>query len=49
MSSASRLPPNALPSSMTLENNSAFRAFSAMTFSSIVSLAMWGPTAFRRT
>src|SRR5271157_6202505 len=38
MSSASRLPPNSLPSSMTLAKSSAFRAFNAMTFSSIVSL-----------
>jgi len=39
MSSAPRLVPKTLPSSMTLENSLAFLAFSAMTFSSIVSLA----------
>jgi hypothetical protein len=39
MSSASRVAPKTLPSSMTLEKSLAFLAFSAMTFSSIVSLA----------
>ena len=39
MSSAPRVVPKTLPSSMTLENSLAFLAFSAMTFSSIVSLA----------
>ena len=39
MSSASTVVPNALPSSSTLENSLAFLAFSAMTFSSMVSLA----------
>jgi hypothetical protein len=39
MSSASMVVPNAFPSSSTLENSLAFLAFSAMTLSSMVSLA----------
>jgi hypothetical protein len=39
MSSAPMVVPNALPSSSTLANSLAFLAFSAMTLSSMVSLA----------